>query len=322
MIQEKIKIGLFGTGDWGKAHLGRLQEIPGFEVVGFFDPDAEVAKKAANTFGIPSWDNMDGLIAACDAIDIVTPTATHFLCAKKALKKSKPVFIEHPVTFSAEEARLLLQVSNEAKARVMVSHMERYNPASIHIKKLELKPLYIESQRHTVHSEKTGRLSVIHDLLKHDLDIVFQILRFPIKKITAHGLGNKGMGPDLVNARIEFSNGSVANLTASRVSAENKEKMRIFQADNNLIVDFRKNTCRFYPHINKLGIEDSGETQWPHFSPESNHTSTQNDPLKMELECFEKIIRENLKPPISLEDAVHSIQTAFIIADKIKHVEF
>ena len=323
MIQEKIKIGLFGTGKWGKTHLGQLKEIPGFEVIGFFEPNSDAATITTEKFGIKAWDNMDNLIAAADAIDIVTPTPTHFLCAKKALKKSRPVFIENPVTHSADEAKILLQLSREGNAKIMVSQPARFNATSIQLKTLDLKPLFIESQRHLPATSVPEPFSVIHDLMKLDLDIILQIIRFPIKKIAATAFGKRGKGPDLVNARLEFSNGCVANLTAGKNSENRKEKMRIFQADNCLTVDFIHNNCRFHsPGSTDTSTGGTNEyNTMQSISPATQH-SNQTATLKMELESFEKMVRENEKPPVSLEDALHSLQTAFTIAEKIKNIEF
>src|ERR1039458_2114666 len=206
-----VKIGVLGVGHLGKIHLSLLRQIPQFELMGFYDPDSSKIRKISDETGVKSYNSMEELIDACDAIDIVTPTITHFDCAVKALKKSKHVFIEKPLTHTLKEAKKLLALSNEANVKVQVGHVERFNPAFLAAAPYISNPLFIETHRLAQFNPRGTDVSVVLDLMIHDIDIILSLVKANVKRISASGVAILSNTPDIANARIEFDNGCVAN---------------------------------------------------------------------------------------------------------------
>jgi predicted dehydrogenase len=224
-----LKIGVLGAGHLGRIHLKCIKEIQDFDLVGFYDPDTINADKIEQEFGIKKWSSLDDLIDAVDVVDIVTPTVSHFECAARSLKKCRHVFIEKPVVTSLDEARELIKIAGEANVKVQVGHVERFNPAFLAAESYFDRPMFIESHRLAQFNPRGTDVPVILDLMIHDIDIVLSVVKSNIKKISASGVAVVSDTPDIANARIEFDNGCVANLTASRISLKNMRKSRFFQ---------------------------------------------------------------------------------------------
>src|SRR3990172_3977127 len=233
-----IKIGLLGVGHLGKIHLKLLKEIPQFQVMGFFDSDKEKSQKVQHEFNVPVFNSADELIAQCDAVDIVTPTITHHAFAIKLLKNSKHVFIEKPIANTLEEAKQIMALADEADVKVQIGHVERFNPAFISVQHYFDNPMFIETHRLAQFNPRGTDVSVVLDLMIHDIDIVLSVVKANVKKINASGVAVVSDSPDICNARIESDNGCVANLTASRISMKNMRKTRMFQRDAYLSIDF------------------------------------------------------------------------------------
>ncbi|MFN5845097.1 MAG: Gfo/Idh/MocA family protein, partial [Flavobacteriia bacterium] len=234
-----LKIGVFGAGHLGKIHIRLILELKDeFELVGFYDPSDDAAEEAILSFGIKRFENVQDLLDAVDCVDIVTPTLSHFELASQALRKSKHVFIEKPVTETVEEARMLMGLAREADVKVQVGHVERFNPAFQAAVPYFNKPMFIETHRLAQFNPRGTDVPVVLDLMIHDLDIILSVVRSGIKRISASGVAVVSDTPDITNARIEFDNGCVANLTASRISMKNMRKSRFFQKDAYISVDF------------------------------------------------------------------------------------
>src|SRR5690554_6099342 len=233
-----LKIGVLGAGHLGKIHIKLIQQIDNYQLVGFYDPSKETAVKVAEEFGIRAFDEVDDLIEAVDVVDIVTPTLSHFDCAVKAIRQSKHIFIEKPITNTVEEAKKLIDLAEEANVKVQVGHVERFNPAFTSAVPFIKHPMFIETHRLAQFNPRGTDVSVILDLMIHDLDIVMSIVNSNIRRISASGVAVVSDNPDIANARIEFDNGCVANLTASRISLKNMRKTRIFQRDAYISIDF------------------------------------------------------------------------------------
>lgn len=238
-----LKIGVLGAGHLGKIHIKCILESKKLELVGFYDPDIENANKVKAEFGIRYFENIDDIIKETDVIDIVTPTISHFDCATKALKGFKHVFIEKPVVTTPEEAKQLIALANEAEVKVQVGHVERFNPAFTAAKPFIDKPMFIETHRLAQFNPRGTDVPVILDLMIHDIDIVLSVVQSNIRKINASGVPVVSDTPDIANARLEFDNGCVANLTASRISMKNMRKTRFFQSDAYIAVDFLNKTA-------------------------------------------------------------------------------
>ena len=224
-----LKIGVLGAGHLGKIHINCIKQIDNYDLVGFYDPAKETALQVEEEMRIKNFDSVDALIEAVDVVDIVTPTIRHFECASKALQKRKHVFIEKPIVATPEEANALKKLADEAGVKVQVGHVERFNPAFIAAEPFIEEPLFIEVHRLAQFNPRGTDVPVVLDLMVHDLDILLTIVKSPIAHISASGVGIVSPSPDITNVRIEFENGTVANLTASRMSMKYMRKTRIFQ---------------------------------------------------------------------------------------------
>lgn len=233
-----LKAGVLGAGHLGKIHLRLLNQSSKYELVGFYDPDTENARKVAQEFGYTYFPNMDDLIDAVDVVDIVTPTLSHFDCAEKAIRKGKHIFIEKPISNTVEEAQALIELAASYNVKGQVGHVERFNPAFLAVKDSIHNPMFIEAHRLAEFNPRGTDVPVVLDLMIHDIDAVLSVVHSPVKNITASGVSVISQSPDIANARIEFENGCVANLTASRISLKNMRKSRFFQRDAYISVDF------------------------------------------------------------------------------------
>ena len=238
-----LKVGVFGVGHLGKYHLNNWKEIPEVSLVGFFDPNNDNAKEVEKIYGLKRFMDEEALIAACDIIDIVTPTQHHFPVCEMAIKMGKNVFVEKPMANTIEEGKAIVNMVKEANVKLQVGHVERFNPAYTALKNASLNPLFIEVHRLAQFNPRGTEVSVIFDLMIHDIDIILSIVKSDIKNISASGVAVLTDTPDIANVRIEFNNGCVANLTSSRISMKKMRKIRLFQKDAYIGIDFlEKNT--------------------------------------------------------------------------------
>ena len=322
-MKEKVKIGLLGAGHLGKIHLKLLKEIEGYEVVGFYDSNEEIAAQVAADFGVKAYSSQQALIAQCDALDIVTPTTAHYACAVAALKKFKHIFIEKPLATTTAEASELVKLVDEARVKCMIGHVERFNPALLSLNKKLIKPLFIEVHRLAQFNPRGTDVSVVHDLMIHDLDIILSLVKANVKKISASGVAIVSSTPDIANARIEFDNGCVANLTASRISVKNMRKMRIFQTGSYISMDFLKQKSEIFriedepspDRENQFEIELADKTKKyiTYDKPELKEVNA----IKMELELFHRSITTNKPSPVSIHDGFLAMELSQKIMDKI-----
>lgn len=320
-----LKIGVLGAGHLGKIHIKCIQQIPGYELVGFYDADKQHAANVAQEFGVKSFDSLEALIDATEVVDIVTPTVSHFSCASQSLKNKKHVFIEKPVVATPEEANALIKLANEASVKVQVGHVERFNPAFLAAKPFINSPLFIEAHRLAQFNPRGTDVPVVLDLMVHDIDIVLSVIQSPVKKVSASGVAIVSDTADITNARIEFENGAVANLTASRISLKNMRKVRLFQPDAYITVDFldkkteivRLNTIDQEPEDPMAMVIDLGKGKGMkqlHFEkPEIQAVNA----IKMELERFLEAITLNQTPAVTVEDGVKVLQLAYQILDEV-----
>jgi predicted dehydrogenase len=233
-----LKIGVFGAGHLGKIHIQQWQQIEEAELVGFYDPDDEQAATAISQYQVPRYADVDGLIDAVDAVDIVATTTSHYEIAKRCLLAGKHVFIEKPLAHTLAEGLELVNLVKEANVKCQVGHVERYNPAFLALSNQHLHPMFIEAHRLAQFNPRGTDVSVILDLMIHDIDIVLCLVKSPVRRISASGVAVLSETADIANARIEFDNGCVANLTSSRISLKKMRKLRLFQRDAYIGIDF------------------------------------------------------------------------------------
>ncbi len=321
-----LKIGLIGVGHLGKIHLKCIQATTCWDLVGFFDPSDQNAATAQSQYEITRFDNFDALLAVVDAIDIVTPTPAHFEMAKRAIQAGKHVFIEKPVTETVAEAKKLLALEQKHKVKVQIGHVERFNPAFQALKGMTLSPMFIEGHRLSVFQPRGTDVSVVLDLMIHDLDLILHLVNAPVKKVSASGVAVLSNTPDIANARIEFANGAMANLTASRISMKQMRKMRLFQSNHYLSLDFlEKNTqiVRLYemeainlpPADQLMEFDTPSGKKWLQLQmPESTPVNA----IQAELEAFHDAIAQDTRPVVSLSDGYGALKLAHRILREIE----
>ncbi len=320
-----LKIGVLGAGHLGKIHIKCIKEIKEYNLIGFYDPDKENSLIVEKELSIKSFASISELLDEVDVIDIVTPTLSHFDCASQAIKKGRHVFIEKPIAASSEEASELIKLSTEANVKVQVGHVERFNPAFTAVQSFISNPMFIETHRLAQFNPRGTDVPVILDLMIHDIDIVMSIVKSNVRKISASGVAVVSDSPDIANARIEFDNGCVANLTASRISMKNMRKTRIFQRDAYIAVDFLKKESEVvrmktvnpddndpFAVIIDLG-KDKGSKQIIFEKPEIKPVNA----IQTELETFCHSIINNTTPLVSIYDGYNALDVAYKIIDKI-----
>ncbi len=316
-----LKIGVFGVGHLGKFHLNNWKDIPGIELVGFYDPNDDTAMEVSEKYQLPRFLDPDLLISACDAIDVVTPTPFHFEICEKAIRKGKHVFVEKPLAHTMDEARQLVKLVQESGVKLQVGHVERFNPAFLAIRGLQLQPMFIEVHRLAQFNPRGTEVSVILDLMIHDIDIVLSIVKSDVKNIYASGVGVITETPDIANVRIEFDNGCVANLTSSRISMKKMRKVRLFQKDSYIGIDFLNKKTEI------IKLKEAGDSNVFAFDIEtpsgkktiamSNPTVPEVNAIKLELEEFKNAILNNTRPPVSELDGLMAMDVAHQILEKI-----
>ncbi len=320
-----LKIGVLGAGHLGKIHLRLLKEIPAYELIGFYDPNESNAAAVALETGLKAFSTIEQLMKEVDVVDIVTPTVSHYDCAVKALRLSKHVFIEKPLANTLLEAKKLLALSKEANVKVQVGHVERFNPAFIAARGYIHQPMFIETHRLAQFNPRGTDVSVVLDLMIHDIDIVMHIVNSNVKKISTSGVAVVSDTPDIANARIEFANGCVANLTASRISLKNMRKTRFFQKDAYIAVDFLKKSAEVVRlkavegEVDPLAVTiDLGANKGTKQIYFENPKVEESNAIKEELISFAECISTNQEPKVTIEDGFLALQIAHQIADKLK----
>ncbi|MDD3630583.1 MAG: Gfo/Idh/MocA family oxidoreductase [Bacteroidales bacterium] len=323
-----LRIGVVGIGHLGKIHLNCIKEIPGFDLVGFYDVNYEVAKEVEQSYKLKSYNNFEDLLNDVDVIDIVTPTVSHFEYAKKSLEAHRHVFIEKPIVTTIEEAKALMEISKNASVQIQIGHVERFNPAFIAARPYINDPKFIEAHRLSFYNPRGTDVPVVLDLMIHDLDILLTIVNSPIKNIYANGVPVITNNIDIANARIEFVNGSVANLTASRVSMKKMRKMRLFQKDSYISLDFlnkQSEVIQIEDNVinnsddNILSIPINVNDNIKKYAVVKKIILPEVNAIKTELEKFLESIITNTKPEVSIEDGYKVLDVAHQIIMKIQN---
>ena len=317
-----LKIGVLGAGHLGKIHIKLIKEITDYQLIGFYDNDEEIATAAEKDMAVERFTSIDELIDNVDVVDIVTPTISHYNCAEMALKKSKHVFIEKPVTHTLEEAKHLIELAEEADVKAQVGHVERFNPAFLAVSEMDLNPMFIETHRLAQFNPRGTDVSVILDLMIHDIDIILSMVKSNVKKISANGVAVVSSTPDIANARIEFDNGCVANITCSRISMKQMRKIRLFQRDAYISMDLLEKTTDIIQLSDSQDDPgsfefDTGDGIKKYVSFEKVKTNDTNA-IKMELELFANCIKDGTEPSVSLTDGFNALNIAYQILHKVE----
>lgn len=321
-----LKVGIVGAGHLGKIHIRLLLELKEkFELIGFHDTHSETVESVTSTFGIKHFNDFEDLLNNVECVVVVTPTISHFSFASKAIRNSKHVFIEKPLTETVEEAKNLIDLAHEAGVKVQVGHVERFNPAYQAALPYLNNPMFIESHRLAQFNPRGTDVPVVLDLMIHDLDAILSVVKSGIKRISASGVAVVSDTPDIANARIEFDNGCVANLTSSRISMKNMRKSRFFQKDAYISVDYLEKKMEVVRMTDIDGepdpfdiVFDLGNGKPPKKilfdKPEINEVNA----IKEELINFHDSIVNDLVPIVSIEDGYAALEVAQKIVEKLK----
>ncbi|EAR12007.1 oxidoreductase, Gfo/Idh/MocA family protein [Polaribacter irgensii 23-P] len=316
-----LKAGVLGAGHLGKIHLRLLEQSEKYELVGFYDPFTEDAEKVAKEFGYRLFASIEELIAAVEVVDIVTPTLSHFECAKMAIEKGRHIFIEKPITKTVVEAEAIKTLASQFHVQGQVGHVERFNPAFTAVKDKIDAPMFIETHRLAEFNPRGTDVPVVLDLMIHDIDIILSVVDSKVKTVHASGISVISETPDIANARIEFENGCVANLTASRISMKNMRKTRFFQKDAYISVNFLEKKSEIVrmkdvpnnPDEFAMILQNAeGVKKQIYFD---NPEIENNNAILDELESFADAIENGTKPVVSLRQGAEALRVAQMIID-------
>ena len=323
---EKLKIGVIGTGHLGKLHTKLLKTIGECELIGVYDLEKEKAKEAAAEFEVKAFEELEELLELVDAVSIVATTSAHYELVSKAFDFDKHVFVEKPITVKIEEAEELVKRSNEKNLILQVGHIERFNPALVSLEKYTLDPKFIQTDRLAQFNPRGTDVAVVLDLMIHDIDIILSLIKSEVKTLAASGVAVVSDNIDIANARLEFENGAVANVTASRISQKKMRKMRIFQKDAYISLDFNSGVSEVFRLVSPQSHNESNYIQFGEMGvgekkkliiyeqPEMRQLNA----LQHELHLFVNAALKNEKPVVSGEDGLRALKIAEQIIAKIE----
>jgi len=323
---EKVKIGVIGTGHLGKLHTKMFQQIHNCELAGIFDTNPENLENVAKEFNTHIFKSIDELLLSVDAVSIAVTTSAHYLVAKDCLLNNKHIFIEKPITSSIPQGEEIVKIAADKNLILQVGHIERFNPALLAVEQFLTEPMFIQSDRLSQFNPRGTDVAVVLDLMIHDIDIILSLINSDVTRIDANGVAVVSDNIDIANARIQFANGAVANVTASRISQKKMRKMRLFQKENYISLDFIGGVAEVYrlvsaevplytPAISfgEIGIGDK-KKRVVYEQPEIKEVNA----LKYELDLFVKAVIDNKKPVVSGEDGLKALRVAEIIIQKIE----
>jgi predicted dehydrogenase len=319
-----LRVGIIGVGHLGKFHLNNWKEIEGVELTGFYDPNNETAAQVAEKYQLKRFDSIDALLDESTAVDIIAPTIHHYELCKAAITRGRHVFVEKPLANTLDEARELVKLAKEANIKFQVGHVERFNPAFLALKDMHLEPMFIEVHRLAQFNPRGTDVSVILDLMIHDIDIILNLVKSNVKSISANGVAVMSDTPDIANVRIEFDNRCVANLTSSRISMKRMRKMRLFQKDAYIGIDFLEKKAEV------IKLNAPGDKNVFTFDIETgngkktvaiaNPHVEDGNAIKLELTAFCQSILYNTVPPVTVMDGFRAMDVAHQILDKIGNI--
>lgn len=308
---EKVKAAVIGTGYLGRQHVRVLSQLDNVELVGVVDKNLETARAVAAEFSTRAYSSYQDLLGKVSAVSLATPTREHASIGIDLLTRGVDVLVEKPIAFSLEEADALIEAANQHRRILQVGHLERFNPAVVEARKLLKTPLFFEVHRLGVFTARSLDVDVVSDLMIHDLDLVLDFVSSPVEQVSAVGLPILSNKVDIANARIEFANGCVANVTASRVSTEKVRKLRFFQKNQYVSLDFSRQD------VVVLSVENRPAGKPPLILPQRIET-VRMEPLRAEVESFLESVRTRRQPVVSAESSRAALALAHGVAMKIQ----
>ena len=323
---NNLKVGVIGTGHLGKLHIKMFKHLKNCEIIGVYDKNFIQSKAAASEYDVNEFEDLNALINEVEAVSIAATTSSHYALVKKALEMGKHVFVEKPITATISEAEELVRISTENKLNLQVGHIERFNPALVSLEKYIIEPMFIQTDRLAQFNPRGTDVAVVLDLMIHDIDVILSLIKREVNHIEASGVAVVSDNIDIANARIQFENGAVANVTASRISQKKMRKMRIFQKDNYIALDFVTGVSELYRLLpikenvdgssisfGEIGIGDK-KKRLIYEQPEVKEINA----LSYELQLFVNSVLQNEKPVVSGEDGLKALKVAQMIIKKIE----
>ena len=323
---NNLKVGVIGTGHLGKLHIKMFKHLKNCEIIGVYDKNFIQSKAAASEYDVNEFEDLNALINEVEAVSIAATTSSHYALVKKALEMGKHVFVEKPITATISEAEELVRISTENKLNLQVGHIERFNPALVSLEKYIIEPMFIQTDRLAQFNPRGTDVAVVLDLMIHDIDVILSLIKSEVNHIEASGVAVVSDNIDIANARIQFENGAVANVTASRISQKKMRKMRIFQKDNYIALDFVTGVSELYRLLpikenvdgssisfGEIGIGDK-KKRLIYEQPEVKEINA----LSYELQLFVNSVLQNEKPVVSGEDGLKALKVAQMIIKKIE----
>ena len=310
-------MGVIGVGHLGRFHVQQLQTIQNIKLIGIFDVNSTVGFTVASEFNTQNFEKLDELLDECDAVSIVTPTSFHYDIAVKCIEKGCHLFIEKPITETIQQAQQLLEKAN--KTIIQVGHIERFNPAFLHLQTKNINPQFVEMHRLAPFNARGTDVPVMLDLMIHDIDILLSMVKSEIKNIHASGVNVVSSTCDIANARINFENGCVANLTASRISRGSMRKMRIFQKSSYITVDFLEKSVEEYDISDELPSHIDSRQVFPLEGEKKKYIIYQkpeieeHNALREELSHFADSVLSGQTPEVDGVSATCALQVALSI---------
>ncbi|HEX9829683.1 MAG TPA: Gfo/Idh/MocA family oxidoreductase [Bacteroidota bacterium] len=315
---KKIKIGVIGTGHLGSLHAKMFSVMDSVEFAGVYDMDSGKAERVAAQYGTASHKSLAELLEKVDAVSIAATTKAHYELAMQAVERSIHVFMEKPITETIEQATKLVQAAEAKKLKLQVGHIERFNSALMALEPYTIAPLFIESHRLAQFNPRGSDVSVVHDLMIHDIDLILSLVRSPVQRIDANGVAVVSDSVDIANARLQFKNGCVANVTASRISQNKMRKMRLFQHDSYISIDFSQGVSEVFRLVDEgdrglkptlmLGQIEQGKRKRliVYEQPDIKEVNA----LEYELISFVESVRDGKEPLVTGKDGLQALEVA------------
>lgn len=321
-----LRVGVIGVGHLGSLHTKMYTQISSAHLVGVYDINISLAEKIAAEYGIKAFTNLDDLLADVEAVSVATVTRSHYDVAMQVIKRGVHLLIEKPITATIEQAKAVIERAETNGLKLQVGHIERFNAAILALEPYNIKPLFIESHRLAQFNPRGSDVAVVLDLMIHDIDLILSLVKSKVTRIDANGVAVISDTPDIANARLQFENGCVANVTASRISQNKMRKMRLFQHDAYISIDFAQGLAEVFHLVDEntpnakstmmLGKIDEGQRKRVivYEQPEVREVNA----LKYELERFVESVQKNLEPPVTGRDGLHALEVAQEILQKIE----
>jgi predicted dehydrogenase len=321
-----LRVGVIGVGHLGSLHTKMYAQIPSAQLIGVYDVQSSLAEKVAGEYKIKAFTHLDDLLAAVEAVSVATTTQSHYDVAMQVIKRGVHLLIEKPISETIEQAQALVERAETKRLKLQVGHIERFNPAILALEPYNIKPLFIESHRLAQFNPRGSDVAVVLDLMIHDIDLILSLVKSKVTSIHANGVAVISDTPDIANARLQFDNGCVVNVTASRISQNRMRKMRLFQQDAYISIDFAEGVAEVFrladentPHswsTKMLGKIDQGQRKRVIIYEKPKVVEV--NALKYELERFVESVQKDLEPPVTGRDGLHALQVAQEILQKIE----